>query len=270
MTLDVRELYREAILDHNRKPRNFRKLEGANRTAEGYNPLCGDKVKVHLRIENDLVSDIGFEGSGCAISIASASMMTESVKGHTLPEVQTLFEKFHTLLTSDTSAGSQPIDIGKLAVFAGVREFPIRVKCATLPWHTLSAAIENGAEPELATTESGPPSQPALPLSSSPVTSDLQRHIIEALRNVYDPEIPVNLYDLGLIYDIVVEPSGAVTIRMTLTAPTCPIADALLWQVDKTVRAVPGVTDVIVNLVWDPPWSRSMMSESAKIQLDLP
>jgi len=268
MTLDVRDLYQEAILDHNRKPRNFRKLEGANRTAEGYNPLCGDKIKVHLRIENDLVCDIGFEGSGCAISIASASMMTESVKGRTLSNVQTLFEQFHTLLTSETKAGPQPSDLGKLTVFAGVREFPIRVKCATLPWHTLRTAIES--RPELVTTESGPASQPALEPSAFPETSDLQRHIIEALRTVYDPEIPVNLYDLGLIYDILVEPTGAVTIRMTLTAPACPIADVLPWQVDKTVRAVPGVTDVTVNLVWDPPWNRSMMSESAKIQLGLP
>lgn len=268
MTLDVRELYREAILDHNRKPRNFRKLEGANRTVEGYNPLCGDKITVYLRIENDRVSDIGFEGSGCAISIASASMMTESVKGRVLSDVQTLFEKFHTLLTGEISTGPQPIDLGKLAVFAGVREFPIRVKCATLPWHTLRAAVES--RPESVTTEFGPASQPALAPAVSPATSDLQRPIIEALRTVYDPEIPVNLYDLGLIYDIGVEPSGAVTIRMTLTAPTCPIADALLWQVDKTVRAVPGVTDVTVNLVWDPPWNRTMMSESAKIQLGLP
>lgn len=268
MMLDVRELYREAILDHNRKPRNFRKLEGANRTAEGYNPLCGDKVKVYLRIEDDRVNDVGFEGSGCAISIASASMMTESVKGRTLSDAQALFERFHALLTGETNAGSQPIDLRKLAVFAGVREFPIRVKCATLPWHTLRAAIES--RPELVTTESGPASQPALAPPAPLEASDLRRSIIEALRTVYDPEIPVNLYDLGLIYDIVVEPSGAVTIRMTLTAPTCPIADALLWQIDKTVRAVPGVTDVTVNLVWDPPWGRSMMSESAKIQLGLP
>ncbi|MBH0200080.1 MAG: SUF system NifU family Fe-S cluster assembly protein [Nitrospira sp.] len=268
MTLDVRGLYREAILDHNRKPRNFRKLEGANRTAEGYNPLCGDKIKVHLRIENDLLSDIGFEGSGCAISIASASMMTESVKGRTLSDVLTLFERFHALLTRETDGWSQPVDLGKLAVFAGVREFPIRVKCATLPWHTLRAAIQS--RPEAVTTESGPTPQPALEPSASLGTSDLRQHIIEALRTVYDPEIPVNLYDLGLIYDIAVELSGAVTIRMTLTAPACPIADALLWQVDKTVRSVPGVTDVTVNLVWDPPWNRSMMSESAKIQLGLP
>jgi FeS assembly SUF system protein len=119
------------------------------------------------------------------------------------------------------------------------------------------------------TTESGPASRPALEPSAYPGTPDLQQHIVEALRTVYDPEIPVNLYDLGLIYDIVVDPSGAVTIRMSLTAPTCPIADALLWQVDKTVRSVPGVTDVTVNLVWDPPWNRSMMSESAKIQIGL-
>jgi len=268
MMLDVRELYREAILDHNRKPRNFRKLEGANRTAEGYNPLCGDKVKVYLRIEDDRVNDVGFEGSGCAISIASASMMTESVKGRTLSDAQALFERFHALLTGETNAGSQPIDLRKLAVFAGVREFPIRVKCATLPWHTLRAAIES--RPELVTTESGPASQPASAPPAPLEASDLRRSIIEALRTVYDLEIPVNLYDLGLIYDIVVEPSGAVTIRMTLTAPTCPIADALLWRIDKTVRAVPGVTDVTVNLVWDPPWDRSMMSESAKIQLGLP
>ena len=267
MTLDVRELYREAILDHNRTPRNFRKPEGANRTAEGYNPLCGDKVNVYLKIENDRVTDVGFEGSGCAISIASASMMTETVKGRTLSDVLTLFERFHALLTGETHAGSKPIDLGKLAVFTGVREFPIRVKCATLAWHTLRAAVEN--RPESVTTESGSASQPA-PVPTAPLeSSDLRRSIIEALRTVYDPEIPVNLYDLGLIYDIVAEPSGAVTIRMTLTAPACPIADALLWQVDKTVRSVPGVTDVTVNLVWDPPWNRNMMSEAAKLQIGL-
>ena len=267
MTLELRELYRETILDHNRKPRNFRKPEGTDRTAEGYNPLCGDKVKVHLRIENDRVNDVGFEGSGCAISIASASMMTETVKGRTLSDVQTLFERFHTLLTGETDAESRPIDLGKLAVFAGVREFPIRVKCATLPWHTLRAAIES--RPETVTTEPGQASQPAPEPSAPPASSDLRQHIIEAMRTVYDPEIPVNLYDLGLIYDIVVEPSGAVTIRMTLTAPACPIADMILWQVDKTVRSVPGVTDVTVNLVWDPPWNRSMMTEPARLQLGL-
>ncbi len=267
MTLDIRELYREAILDHNRKPRNFRKLEGANRTADGYNPLCGDKVKVYLKIENDRVADVAFEGSGCAISIASASMMSESVKGRPLSDVLALFESFHALLIGEIDAGSRSKDLGKLEVFAGVREFPIRVKCATLAWHTLRAAVQN--RPESVTLESNPAFQPASATTTSQKPLDLQRSIIEALRTVMDPEIQVNLYDLGLIYDILVEASGLVMIRMTLTAPACPMADALLWQVDKTVRSVPGVTDVTVKLVWDPPWDRSMMSESAKMQTGL-
>ena len=267
MTLNIQDLYREAILDHNRKPRNFRKLEGADRTADGYNPLCGDKVKVYLKIENDRVADVAFEGSGCAISMASASMMSESVKGRTLPDVLLLFESFHALLTGETDAESRSKDLGKLVVFAGVREFPIRVKCATLAWHTLRAAIHNRSES--VTPKSGSASRPAPATTASQKPSDLRRRIIEALRTVDDPEIPVNLYDLGLIYDLLVEASGLVTIRMTLTAPACPMADALLWQVDKTVRSVPGVTDVTVNLVWDPPWDRSMMSESAKIQTGL-
>lgn len=265
MTLDVRDLYQEAILDHNRKPRNCRKLEGANRTAEGYNPLCGDKIKVYLRIENDLVSDISFEGTGCAISIASASIMTESVKGRPLSDVHRLFEKFHTLLTSETGAESELIDLGKLAVFAGVREFPIRVKCATLPWHTCRAAIEN--RPETVSTDS-------LSLSGSPaMTTDRVREtgnkVVEVLRTIHDPEIPVNIYDLGLIYGLAVEPSGAVAINMTLTAPGCPVAWVIMREVETKVRSVPGVTDVTVNLVWDPPWNQSLMSESARIQLGL-
>lgn len=265
MTLDVRELYQEAILDHNRKPRNFRKLEGANRTAEGYNPLCGDKVKVYLWIENDRVRDISFEGTGCAISIASASMMTETVKGRTLSDVQTLIEQFHTLLTSETGAGSPLVELGKLAVFAGVREFPIRVKCATLPWHTCRAAIEN--KPETVSTDS--PSEVEAGLVTATRIRELRNTVIQVLRTIRDPEMPVNIYDLGLIYGLDVEPSGIVAIHMTLTAPGCPVAWAIMREVETKVRNVPGVTDVTVNLVWDPPWDRSLMSESARIQLGL-
>lgn len=265
MTLDLRELYQEAILDHNRKPRNFRKLEGAYRTAEGFNPLCGDKVKIYLTVEDDLVSDVSFEGSGCAISIASASMMTERVKGRTLSAVHRLFETFHALLTAEADAGLDSNELGKLAVFAGVREFPVRVKCATLPWHTLRAAIEN--KPETVSTDS-------LPLSGRPSpTADLVREIenkiIEVLRTVHDPEIPVNIYDLGLIYGLAVEPAGSVAITMTLTAPGCPVAWMIMKEVDSKVRAIPGITDVKVDLTWDPPWSRDRMSEVAKLQLGL-
>jgi nitrogen fixation protein NifU and related proteins len=140
---DLRELYQEVILDHSKKPRNFRKMEAADRRAEGFNPLCGDRVTVFLKLEDGRIRDISFQGSGCAISTASASMMTEGLKGKTLPEAEHLFSGFHDLLTGKRSAA----DLGKLAVFSGVCEFPIRVKCATLAWHTLRAALQEAAEP---------------------------------------------------------------------------------------------------------------------------
>ena len=139
---DLRELYQQVILDHNRKPRNFQKLEGANRTVEGYNPLCGDQITVYLQVEDDRIGNISFQGSGCAISKASASLMTASVKGKTKAEAEVLFNAFHKMVTGEQGAAFDPADLGKLAVFAGVREFPIRVKCASLPWHTLKAALE--------------------------------------------------------------------------------------------------------------------------------
>ncbi|MDQ2952621.1 MAG: SUF system NifU family Fe-S cluster assembly protein, partial [Chloroflexota bacterium] len=141
---DLRELYQEVILDHSKRPRNFRALPDANRKAEGYNPLCGDRETVYLELEGDVVKDVAFEGAGCAISTASASMMTESVKGKTRAEADALFERFHGLITGVAKAPGSP-PLGKLEVFSGVREFPIRVKCATLPWHTLKAALQGGA-----------------------------------------------------------------------------------------------------------------------------
>jgi nitrogen fixation NifU-like protein len=145
---DLRELYQEVILDHSKKPRNFREIEGPDGKAEGYNPLCGDRGTVTLRLAGDRVEDAAYKGAGCSISTASASMMTEAVKGKSRAETEQLFEKFHALITSspDKSAalGEQ---LGKLAVFSGVCEFPVRVKCAALPWHTLKAALEGAEEP---------------------------------------------------------------------------------------------------------------------------
>jgi len=139
---ELRELYQEVILDHSKRPRNFGELAGANRKAEGYNPLCGDRETVFIRLEDDLLRDVGFRGAGCAISTASASMMTETVKGKTRAQAEALFERFHDLITGK-DGGKTPgaPELGKLAVFSGVREFPVRVKCATLPWHTLKAAL---------------------------------------------------------------------------------------------------------------------------------
>ncbi|PWB79261.1 MAG: SUF system NifU family Fe-S cluster assembly protein, partial [Candidatus Methylomirabilota bacterium] len=134
---DLRELYQEVILDHNKRPQNFRKPDNANRSAEGYNPLCGDQITVYLLVEDQVIKEVAFQGSGCAISKASASMMTTVVKGKTAAEAEKIFETFHRMVTVDSDAASDPPVVGKLAAFAGVREFPVRVKCATLPWHTL-------------------------------------------------------------------------------------------------------------------------------------
>ncbi len=141
---ELRELYQEMIVDHGRRPRNFRKIEGASCQAEGFNPLCGDQVKVYLRCTDGRVGDASFEGRGCAISIASASMMTEAVKGKSREEVERMFDAFHRLLTEEHVVPAA--ELGKLKVFAGVREFPSRVKCAVLAWHTLKAALTGTQE----------------------------------------------------------------------------------------------------------------------------
>jgi nitrogen fixation protein NifU and related proteins len=143
---DLRDLYQEVILEHSKAPRNYRELTGANQHAEGYNPLCGDHFTVYLNVEGDAIRDISFQGSGCAISKASASMMTQAVKGKSKAEAQTLFQTFHKLVTTGEANGERG-ELGKLAVFSGVSEFPVRVKCATLAWHTLEAALEGKQVP---------------------------------------------------------------------------------------------------------------------------
>ena len=137
---ELSDLYQEVILDHNRRPRNFRTIENASHHAEGYNPLCGDRLRLYLQIDGGVVTDIAFQGAGCAISKASASLMTDSVKGKALGDVRSLFERFHRMIT--TPAGEQVEELGKLMVLSGVREFPVRVKCASLAWHTLKAALD--------------------------------------------------------------------------------------------------------------------------------
>ena len=138
--MDLKDLYRDVIVDHNRNPRNFRAMPDADRKAEGFNPLCGDRLTLYVRIEDDRVADVSFDGSGCAISVASASLLTESVKGRTVREAEDLFSKMHALLTCQDVAVDVPA-LGKLGALSGVREFPARVKCASLCWHTLDAAL---------------------------------------------------------------------------------------------------------------------------------
>jgi nitrogen fixation NifU-like protein len=136
---DLSDLYQEVILDHNKRPRNFRVIEGPTHHAEGYNPLCGDRLKLYVNVEGDSIVDVAFEGSGCAISKASASLMTDALKGKTVADARAMFERFHRMVTTPPDQTVE--DLGKLSVLAGVREFPVRVKCASLAWHTLKAAL---------------------------------------------------------------------------------------------------------------------------------
>jgi nitrogen fixation NifU-like protein len=144
--MDLKDLYRDVIVDHNRSPRNFRKIADATRHLEGFNPLCGDKLTVYLKMEGDRIADLSFEGSGCAISVASASLMTEKLKGKTRAEAEKLFDTMHELLTKD-GAHEDAETLGKLAALSGVREFPSRVKCASLCWHTLKGALVDTRQP---------------------------------------------------------------------------------------------------------------------------
>ena len=146
---ELQDLYQEVILDHNRRPRNFRELPQPARRAEGFNPLCGDRLLLFVDLDGNVIRDVSFIGSGCAISKASASLMTEALKGRTVPEAEALFERFHAMVTSDPGAPAD--DIGKLSVLAGVREFPTRIKCASLAWHTLKAALKAEGVPPVST-----------------------------------------------------------------------------------------------------------------------
>ena len=140
---DLNELYQEVILDHNRRPRNFRTIESPSHHANGHNPLCGDRLSLDVQVDRGQIADVAFQGSGCAISKASASLMTDAVKGHSVAEAQALFERFHRMVTTPPD---EPVEnMGKLSVLAGVREFPVRVKCASLAWHTLKAALDRQA-----------------------------------------------------------------------------------------------------------------------------
>jgi nitrogen fixation protein NifU and related proteins len=143
---DLQDLYQQVIVDHNRSPRNFKRLDDASRTAEGDNPLCGDRITLYVKLDGDVIADIGFQGTGCAISRSSASLMTGAVKGKTVQEAERLFRAFRSMVAGEKS-NADPAALGKLAAFAGVRQFPARVKCANLAWHTLHAALGAAAEP---------------------------------------------------------------------------------------------------------------------------
>ena len=255
---NLRDLYQDVIFDHYKSPRNHHGLAHHTHVAHGDNVLCGDQVTVYLQLDGDVISDVSFEGSGCAISTASASLMTEALKGKKVAEAKQIFQRFHHLVTdtetdintdtdtADTGPGS---GLGKLEVLAGVREFPARVKCATLAWHTFQLALKDYIAPVPDET--------------------LRDNLIAALRTIYDPEIPVNILDLGLIYALDIDPMGNIGIEMTLTAPACPVAGTFPGVVEARLREIEGVRSVHVELVWEPAWSMDNMTDEVKLQLGL-
>ena len=151
---ELNDLYQEVILDHNRRPHNFRVIESPTATQEGYNPLCGDRLTLYLTLDGDVIKDAAFQGSGCAISKASASLMTDALKGKTVEQARALFDQFHEMLTSDID--SPRAELGKLSVFSGVREFPTRIKCASLAWHTMKAAVAHDLSTSLSASTDAP------------------------------------------------------------------------------------------------------------------
>lgn len=245
----LRDLYQEVIFDHYKSPRNHHALAHYTHVAHGDNVLCGDQVTVYLRLDGEVIAEVSFEGSGCAISTASASLMTEALKGKTVAEAGRIFQQFHHLVT-EGDAEPDP-DLGKLEVLAGVREFPARVKCATLAWHTLQAALKELIAP-----------------AADEADEALRQAVIAALRTIHDPEIPVNIFDLGLIYTLDIA-QGHVDVEMTLTAPACPVAGTFPAMVEARLSEIAGVKSVHVALVWEPPWSMDAMSDEVKLELGL-
>ena len=281
---ELRDLYQEVIFDHYKKPRNYHALADANHIAHGHNRLCGDQITLYLHVEGDVIQDVSFEGAGCAISTASASLMTEALKGKRIGEAERLFNQFRHMVMSDDEDNSV---LGKLEVLAGVREFPARIKCATLAWDTLKialkecgASVPNQAAGTANDLQGRPASVPNGEFkmqsaktieAADPVISEegIRADVIATLRTIYDPEIHVNILDLGLIYLLDIDPQGNIEIEMTLTAPACPVAGTFPGIVEAAVSEVPGVNSVHVELVWEPPWSIDSMTDEIKLELGL-
>ena len=299
---ELRELYQEVILDHGKNPRNCYPLEGASHMAHGNNPMCGDTLDIFLKVDDaDSIADVTFVGRGCAISVASASMMTEILKGKSVAEAQQISRDFQSMCTEDDfnfPEASEAIDedaVERLQMLSGVKEFPVRVKCATLAWHTMNAAVVDGGE-EVTTDQQDKIMNDDV-MQNQPMPYDdhmfapaeelqeytaqaggpllegvevaTQSELIEAMRSVYDPEIPVNIYDLGLIYTHDITEKGDVAITMSLTAPGCPVAGEMPGMVADAAAKVEGLGVIDVKIVWEPTWTQDLMSEDAKLALGM-
>ena len=226
--MDLKELYQEIILDHGKNPRNKGKCDGYTNDAKAHNPLCGDKVHIYLKLNKDKkIEDLSFEGEGCAISLASASILTETVKGKDLSFLKKINEDFLNMIKNKSKITINSLSedqITTILSLSGVQEFPMRVKCATMAWHTCLSAVEKKM-------------------------SELKNKVVAEIKKIYDPEIPVNIYELGLIYKIEISDEKKVNIDMTLTSPNCPVAESLPKMVKDNVLKIEEVSDVDLKLV---------------------
>ena len=214
--MDLKDLYQEIILDHGKNPRNFGKCKNFTSDAKGHNPLCGDKVHIYAQLDNNKkILDLSFEGEGCAISLASASILTDILKGKDFSLASGIIENFLDLIKKNKLLTLNSLDESQkttLMSLSGVKDYPMRVKCATMAWHTVSSVLGKKMK--------------------------IKEKIISEIKKVYDPEIPVNIYDLGLIYSINIKNDNEAYIEMTLTSPNCPVADSLPKMVKENISSI--------------------------------
>ena len=273
------DLYREIILEHFKNPRNHGRLDPADVTAQGANPFCGDELEVTLALKDQTIREIRFQGKGCSISQAAASMMTEAVQGKSLQEVEEITKKFKGIMLEGAPMELPP-DLEDLESLEGVKKYPVRIKCAILSWNTLLEGIqafrhgkhqashvegEEGERPALAEQMAQTHSEtPALALS--PVQEEEVRN---ALKTVIDPELNMNVVDLGLIYDIDIH-GESVKVTYTLTSPGCPLGPVIRGQMTSALGKIPWIKEIQPELVWSPPWDpHTMASEEAKTELGI-
>ena len=273
------DLYREIILEHFKNPRNHGALERPSLTAQGANPFCGDELQLTIRLEGERLLEIRAQCKGCSISQASASMMTEAVKGKTLEEAQILAHQFKGIMLEGAPMNLPP-EMEDLESLEGVKKYPVRIKCAILSWNTLLEGIEahrrgkekathvegeEGERPDLTAQLTAAAAQP----EKATGTEDLQEQVQTALKSVIDPELNMNVVDLGLIYRTEIQ-GGSVKVVYTLTSPGCPLGPIIKGQVQSALTKLPWVKEVQPDLVWTPPWDpHTMASEEAKMELGI-
>ena len=281
------DLYREIILEHFKNPRNHGVLENASLTAQGANPFCGDELEVTLLLRHEVIQEIRFQGKGCSISQASASMMTEAVKGKSIPDVEQMAKLFKGVMLEGGLRGDDlPPDLEDAKALEGVKKYPVRIKCAILSWNTLLDGLEahrkgkhsaahvegeEGAHPDLtqSLTSEAPPAPSTAASASAVGAGDPKEEVQAALKSVIDPELNMNVVDLGLIYGVEIQGS-TVKVTYTLTSPGCPLGPIIKGQIQSSLLKSPWVKEVQAELVWSPPWDpHTMASEEAKTELGI-